>query len=195
MNVCKKHWVWHIECEERFYGGRNCYFVVVILTVFLLFLGLNDLRISLTNTSFCNVFLPFLNLSGIILQMKRIIHMKKILLFWSCFFHEFPMEEFLFHLPSHTSLQPGQNQVAFRAAFVAEMVLNISWSSNISSYCVILKENKAKIKGPFRLLFVMLLIAVLQCFPRPITYCLGRLSGCKTYHGLLYSNGLWKKSS
>lgn len=35
-------------CEERFYRGRNGYFVVVILTVFLLFLGLNDLRISLS---------------------------------------------------------------------------------------------------------------------------------------------------
>lgn len=89
--------------------------------------------------------------------------------------------------------QPGQNWVAFCAAFMAEMVLNISWSGNLSSYCFILKQNKAKIKGPF--LFVVLLIAVLQHFPRPITYCLGRLAECKTYHGLLYSDGSWKKSS
>lgn len=47
----------------------------------------------------------------------------------------------------------------------------------------------------FPLLFVVLLIAVLQRFLRPITYHLGRLAECKTYHSLLYSDGSWKKSS
>lgn len=90
---------------------------------------------------------------------------------------------------------PSLGKTAFWAAFMAEMVLNNSWSGNLSSYCLILKENKTKMKRPFPLLFVILLIRVLQHFPRPITYCLGRLAECKTYGGVLYSGGSWKKSS
>lgn len=91
--------------------------------------------------------------------------------------------------------QPEQNCVTFWTAFMAEMVLNNSWSGNLSSYCLILKENKTKMKRPFPLLFVILLITVLQHFPRPIMYCLGRLAECQTYSGVLYSGGSWKKSS
>lgn len=47
---------------------------------------------------------------------------------------------------------------------MAEMTLNISWSGNLSSYSFILKENTAKIKGPFTLLFLVLLIAYYSIF-------------------------------
>lgn len=88
-----------------------------------------------------------------------------------------------------------KTELLFWAAFMAEMVLNNSWSGNLSSYCLILKENKTKMKRPFPLLFVILLITVLQHFPRPIMYCLGRLAECKPYCSVLYSGGSWKKSS
>lgn len=65
----------------------------------------------------------------------------------------------------------------------------------LPSHCFILSENKAKIKAPFPLLFFVLLIAILQHFPKLITYHLAELAECNTDHGLLHSDGIGKKSN